>query len=177
MEPMAKPRNSNAQALAGTDGAIDAKTAYEQLCTDFRALNTILWQLPVIVTTLTGGLWFAVASFDLTDQARSGLLVFAGLADLIMIAALIRLRYVMETMRGRICAFDGRPSPKGNFFTVGLMSLLLLIVALGSFTASCNPSAWFAKAASHSPDRGRAHGLPARRWLLPAQRDDSRAPL
>jgi hypothetical protein len=140
MQAMATRRNSGA---AGAREPVDTKTAYEQLCSDFRGLNTILWQMPVIFTTLTGGLWYAVASLDLTDYARSALLVFAGLANLIMIAALIRLRFVMERLRTKIVALDQRPSPGGSYFTVGALSLLLLLTAVGSFVASACPGKWF----------------------------------
>ena len=129
-----------------TTGLTD-QTKYEQLCTDFRALNAILWQMPVIFTTLTGGLWFSVASLELTNHARTLILEFAALANLIMIAALIRLRIVMERQRRGIARLDQRDSPGLNFFTVGMMSLLLLLVAGGSWTASRDPTAWFAKAA------------------------------
>nr|NUR36591.1 hypothetical protein [Sphingomonas sp.] len=129
-----------------TTGLTD-QTKYEQLCTDFRALNAILWQMPVIFTTLTGGLWFSVASLDLTNHARTLILEFAALANLIMIAALIRLRIIMESQRQGIARLDQRVSPGLNFFTVGMMSLLLLLVAGGSWTASRDPAAWFAKAA------------------------------
>ncbi|TIV49441.1 MAG: hypothetical protein E5V88_24645 [Mesorhizobium sp.] len=74
----------------------DQKVIYEQRCEDFRSLNGFLWQSPLIVMTLTGGLWFAVASFDINDRARSMLLIFAGISNLLMIIALIRLRYVMQ---------------------------------------------------------------------------------
>jgi hypothetical protein len=33
------------------------KTIFEQDCQEFRSLNGFLWQIPVIVSTLTGGLW------------------------------------------------------------------------------------------------------------------------
>jgi hypothetical protein len=144
------PKESRKEASGGepmTRG-LDDKTKYEQLCTDFRALNAILWQMPVIFTTLTGGLWFAVASLDLTNHARSLILSFAALANLLMIGALIRLRYIMEKQRKKICELDHRDSPSFNFFTVGLMSLLLLLVAGGSWVASRDPAAWFVKAAA-----------------------------
>ena len=149
----AGPKETRKEASGGeliTRG-LDDKTKYEQLCTDFRALNAILWQMPVIFTTLTGGLWFAVASLDLTNHARSLILVFAALANLLMIAALARLRYIMEKQRKKICEIDHRDSPGFNFFTVGLMSLLLFLVAGGSWVASRDPAAWFAKAAAKAP--------------------------
>ena len=35
---------------------VDPDAVYEQLNQDYRSLNGFLWQLPVLVTTLTGGL-------------------------------------------------------------------------------------------------------------------------
>ena len=127
---------------------INKETVYEQLCNDFRSLNGFLWQTPLIFMTLTGGLWFAVASFDMTDDARSWLMLFAGLANLIMIAALYRLRTVMQSLLDEIRRYDGRPAPGPNFFIVRCFSLLLLLAAAGSFAASWNPAEWFSKAAA-----------------------------
>ncbi len=154
--------------------AVDDKTKYEQLCNDFRSLNGFLWQTPLIFMTLTGGLWFAVASFDITDVARFWLLIFAGVANLLMIAALYRLRFVMQGIMNRIQALDGRPEPGMNFFIVTCLSLLLLMAAVGSFLASIQPSRYFEKGAEAAPvetergsgnrlerpevERGRDHG-------------------
>ncbi|KHA62668.1 hypothetical protein NI18_21505 [Sphingomonas sp. Ant20] len=85
---------------------IEPKVIYEQLCNDFRSLNGFLWQTPLIIMTLTGGLWFAVASFDMSEMARSRLLLFATLANIIMIIALFRLRYVMQRIQNQIRAHD-----------------------------------------------------------------------
>lgn len=92
----------------------DQKAIYEQRCEDFRSLNGFLWQSPLIIMTLTGGLWFAVASFALSDGARTMLLVFAGLANLLMIGALIRLRWVMQSVLRDIRVYDGKRRIDGN---------------------------------------------------------------
>lgn len=131
-------------------GTLDDKVVYEQLCNDFRSLNGFLWQTPLIFMTLTGGLWFAVSSFELSPIARSWLLVFAGIANLLMIAALFRLRFVMHKIMCRIQQLDGRPDPKMNFFIVSCFSLLLLTAAIGSFIASCDPPRYFTKAAQNT---------------------------
>lgn len=127
--------------------APDQKAVYEQRCEDFRSLNGFLWQSPLIIMTLTGGLWFAVASFALSDTARSMLLIFAGLANLLMIGALIRLRWVMRGVLRDIRAYDGLHAVGGNFIIVGIFSALLALTALGSFIASCHPGAYFTKQA------------------------------
>ncbi len=40
------------------------KVIFEQDCQEFRSLNGFLWQIPVIVSTLTGGLWFGAGKID-----------------------------------------------------------------------------------------------------------------
>lgn len=126
-----------------TKPTIEPKVVYEQLCSDFRSLNSFLWQTPIIFMTLTGGLWFAVASFDMSGMARSRLLLFAAIANVVMIAALIRLRYVMQKIQNEIRRHDGRPEIGPNYFIVSCFSLLLLIAAVGSAMASCRPAAYF----------------------------------
>lgn len=123
----------------------DQKVIYEQRCADFRSLNGFLWQSPLIIMTLTGGLWFAVASFEISVSARLMLLTFAGLANLIMIGALIRLRLVMQSVLRDIRNYDNKHAIGGNFWIVGLFSALLLLAAIGSFIASCDPAAYFIK--------------------------------
>jgi hypothetical protein len=126
----------------------DQKVIYEQRCEDFRSLNGFLWQSPLIIMSLTGGLWFAAASFALSDAARTMLLVFAGLANLLMIGALIRLRWVMQSVLTDIRGYDKKHKVGGNYIIVGIFSLLLLMTAFGSFVASCNPGAYFTRPAA-----------------------------
>ncbi len=126
----------------------DQKAIYEQRCEDFRSLNGFLWQSPLIIMTLTGGLWFAVASFALSDSARTMLLVFAGLANLLMIGALIRLRWVMQSVLRDIRRYDGKHRIGGNYIIVGIFSALLAMTAFGSFVASSHPAAYFTKTAA-----------------------------
>ena len=130
----------------------DQKVIYEQRCQDFRSLNGFLWQSPLIIMSLTGGLWFAVASFALSTGARSMLLVFAGLANFLMIGALIRLRWIMQSVLRDIRRYDGKHAVGGNFIIVGIFSALLLLTAIGSFTASSDPGAYFVKPSS--PGKG-----------------------
>lgn len=128
-----------------TSDAPDQKVIYQQRCEDFRSLNGFLWQSPLLIMTLTGGLWFAVASFELSDGARSMLLRFAGTSNLLMIVALIRLRYVMQRVLTDIRAYDRKSSVGGNYYIVGVFCLLLLAAAAVSFTASWAPSTYFTK--------------------------------
>ncbi|NYF33820.1 hypothetical protein [Sphingopyxis sp. JAI108] len=123
----------------------DQKAIYEQRCEDFRSLNGFLWQSPLIIMSLTGGLWFAVASFALSNSARSMLLIFSCLANLLMIGALIRLRWIMQSVLRDIRSYDGKRFVGGNYIIVGIFSALLFMTAAGSLVAACNPAAYFTK--------------------------------
>jgi hypothetical protein len=132
-------------------GRSRTRTRCTALCGDFRSLNGFLWQTPVLFTTLTRGLWFAVASLPLTIAARSGLLVFAGLANLIMTVALYRLRYVMQRIQDQIRERDGRAGIGLNYMIVTCFASLLLIAALGSLWAAARLGEVFVA----RPERGR----------------------
>jgi hypothetical protein len=125
----------------------DQKVIYEQRCDDFRSLNTFLWQSPLIIMTLTGGLWFAVASFDISNTARSMLLVFAGIANILMIIALYRLRAVMESVLDDIRDYDRKVPIGGSYTIVRCFCALLLCAAGGSLYAAWQPQSYFTKGA------------------------------
>lgn len=119
------------------------KIISEQLCEDFRSLNGFLWQTPLIVMALTGGLWFAVASFNLTDMGRSALLAFAAIANCSMIVALFRLRYVMQRIQDQIRSRDGRAVIGPNYTIVICFSVMLSLAVIGSLIASSSPGLYF----------------------------------
>lgn len=74
-----------------------AKSAYEQNCQQFRSLNQIMWQVPMIAVTLTGGLWYAVATLKGVDSGtRIGLLAFCAAGNILLILMINRVRDVME---------------------------------------------------------------------------------
>ena len=128
--------------------ARDQKVIYEQRCEDFRSLNGFLWQSPLIIMSLTGGLWFAVASFALSASARSMLLVFACISNLLMIGALVRLRWVMQQVLDDIRDYDGKRRTTGDYTIVKIFSAMLFCTAIGSGIAAFNPSAYFIKASA-----------------------------
>lgn len=73
--------------------------AYNQNSETFRALNSLMWQIPLIAMTLTGGLWFGVSSISKDSGLtflRPGLLLLAGVGDLVLIVILERLRHIIE---------------------------------------------------------------------------------
>lgn len=69
--------------------------AYEQNYTHFRALNSIMWQIPVLAMTLTGGLWFGVSKIQTNFLLVSVLLLTAVIGNLALALVLIRFRHVM----------------------------------------------------------------------------------
>src|SRR6266568_1142762 len=70
------------------------KLCYQQNFEQFRSLNQIMWQVPIIAMTLTGGLWFGVAKIDV-QSAQCALLALAVLGNSGLIAVLHRTRFVM----------------------------------------------------------------------------------
>jgi SAM-dependent methyltransferase len=72
-----------------------ALAAFNQNFETFRALNALMWQIPLIAMTLTGGLWFGVSSIKDMPTMRSGLLLLAGLGNLGLMVVLARLRHII----------------------------------------------------------------------------------
>ncbi len=70
--------------------------AYQQNYEQFRSLNQIMWQIPVLAMTLTGGLWFGVSQILDTPLLVSVLLVTAAVGNITFIAVLHRFRHVMQ---------------------------------------------------------------------------------
>lgn len=116
-----------------------ATEIYKRLGDDFRSLNVILWQLPPIMITITGGLWFAAANFKLTSSGQSLILMFVSISNVLMILAMLRLRYVIFGLQKQIRAIDNLPTSQNPFLTVSLMSGVLALSAIGSFWVAACP--------------------------------------
>ena len=117
-------------------GVVTQSQIYEQRCAEFRSLNGFFWQIPLIVMTLNGGLWFAVASLDLTAIAREWILAFAAVANLAMIIALCRLRGLMDVLLGHIRAAEGTQAPKWGWVILMVFCILLGVAGLGASGAA-----------------------------------------
>lgn len=72
------------------------QSAYEQNYQQFRSLNQIMWQIPVLAMTLTGGLWFGVSKLSDNPLLTSALLLTAVFGNLTLVFILYRFRHVME---------------------------------------------------------------------------------
>jgi len=64
--------------------------------------------------TLNGGLWYSVASLDLSVSSQRGVLTFAVVANLVMAVALGRLRNVMASLLVQIHVRMPSASPMGR---------------------------------------------------------------
>jgi hypothetical protein len=117
-------------------GVVTQSQIYEQRCAEFRSLNGFFWQIPLIVMTLNGGLWFAVASLDLTAIARGSILLFAAIANLAMIITLWRLRSLMELLLTHIRAAEGTHEPKWGQVILWVFCTLFAVASIGAIVAA-----------------------------------------
>lgn len=69
--------------------------SYEQNFITFRSLNNLMWQVPLISMTLTGGLWFGVTKVGDFFWFKSALLFLAAIGNLGLVVALHRLRFLI----------------------------------------------------------------------------------
>jgi len=114
------------------------KVCYEQNYLQFRSLNQIMWQVPIIAMTLTGGLWFGAAKVNNIQNFQYALLVLAFIGNAGLIVILTRIRYVMGEYLDALRGFHpkGFVEAKGeNWLTrservVGTFRLLLGISAV-----------------------------------------------
>ncbi|PVM90697.1 hypothetical protein [Caulobacter endophyticus] len=121
---------------------------YEQRSNEFRSLNTFFWQIPLIMMTLNGGLWFSVATLEVDPIVQSCMLWFAAAANFVMIAALWRLRDVMGELLAGIREYEGRPAPQADRIILWLFCGVFFVAGAGAFVAGFAPSTHFLKAAN-----------------------------
>ena len=95
------------------------RICYEQNCHTFRGLNDIMWQVPVIAMTLTGGLWYGVGSMPVALLVKQALLLFSAVVNVGLILVIRRTRTVMGAYLDRIKEFHpmafAAPSPGTSF--------------------------------------------------------------
>ncbi|MCA0279078.1 MAG: class I SAM-dependent methyltransferase [Proteobacteria bacterium] len=69
--------------------------AFNQNSEHFRSLNSLMWQVPLIAMTLTGGLWFGVSTTPTSKFIQVCLLGLAAFGNLSLLIALSRIRFIM----------------------------------------------------------------------------------
>lgn len=124
---------------------------YEQNCNEFRSINGFFWQVPLIMMTLNGGLWYSVASLSLSVTAQRGILAFAIFANIVMVVGLQRLRGIMQHLLTQIHAYQGTQAPGRARIIQYLFQALLIFAAAGAFAAALNPTEYFTRALELQP--------------------------
>ena len=71
------------------------KVCYEQNFQQYRAMNQIMWQVPLLAITITGGLWYAALGVSGASAFRGPLFLLSAVLDFSLIAVLWRVRFVM----------------------------------------------------------------------------------
>lgn len=160
------------------------KLCFEQNAQSVRSLNAIMWQVPLIAMTLTGGLWYGVAtSSQLPTIAQYALLLFTAIADLLLVPIIWRIRSVMQAYIDKTVEFypAGAPDTRTKLkapnewlsnrlndkIVVKIFSILLLVAAILSIlgaiflprNSSEAPSACLEiESLKRSTDGGELHG-------------------
>lgn len=114
--------------------------AYNQNSENFRSLNQLMWQIPLIAMSLTGGLWFGVSKTDSSPLFQVCLLGLAAAGNLGLLVVLQRLRYIMQGYLVWLKKFDPEgfvEAPGDDFFTRPYMvrrtfQLVLTLAAIAS---------------------------------------------
>lgn len=121
------------------------KLCFIQNSETVRSLNQIMWQIPLVAMTLTGGIWYGVSSTaQLPLIARNALLLFVTMADILLIIVIWRVREVMEhyIVKARNFYPSGFPDTNSKIkicclknkekIVVKVFSLILIITAIAS---------------------------------------------
>jgi hypothetical protein len=125
-----------------------AKLCYSENSEHARQLNTQLNTIPALAVTVTGGLWYgAAATASLDEVTQFGLLVLAGLSDLVLIFAGFRIRNVFESHLEVLEAFYPKAFPPrraknsilpelARYSMIKMYCGLILIAAIASFVGA-----------------------------------------
>lgn len=120
------------------------KACYEQNYQHFRAMNQIMWQIPLLAISLTGGLWYAISMQQQSIALfRAPALLLGAALDLALMIVLIRVRYVMGAYLEKLRDFypagfvEAAGTEQGTFvFHRRKVVLYAFNTALG-FAAAC----------------------------------------
>jgi hypothetical protein len=124
-----------------------AKAAFDQNFLQFRHLNDQLNRVPTLAVTLTGGFWYVavIQKFPAGTEAhqeaiaRFALMIFATIANLMLIQIAIRIRDVMSGYWKRIAEFMGVHAPEkaapnrfvfGDYSMISMYATMMLAGAL-----------------------------------------------
>lgn len=120
------------------------RVCFEQNSEHLRSLNGLMWQVPLIAMTLTGGLWYGVAQLQPNSIAVQGLLILASITDLLLIFVMFRMRFIFKKILDKTRDFypmgvantDSKRLP--NNLVCGVFCFLLFFASLMSLYAVFN---------------------------------------
>lgn len=113
------------------------RIVYEQLCQDFRQLNNVMWQVPVLAMTLTGGIWFGISTVRSAPWIEVALWLLAAISNGAFIRVLWRLRKgVMEPILEAMCDFNGFKRPSGRYTVIRAFTAVLSTAVFISFVGA-----------------------------------------
>ncbi|QTC90327.1 class I SAM-dependent methyltransferase [Brevundimonas goettingensis] len=153
-----QPQQTAAQAAAPAINAPEQLAAYQQNAETFRSLNQLMWQIPLIAMTLTGGLWFGVAKADTSLALQLCLLGLAAAGNVGLIVVLFRLRYIM----GQYLEWAENYNPAGHVAARGSSLLtrptavrttfqfmlgMAAVISVGLMGLSAKQHGWWAQSA------------------------------
>lgn len=111
------------------------KCCYEQNCQQFRAMNQIMWQVPLLAITITGGLWYAALGVSGASDFRKPLFLLSAVLDFALIAVLWRVRFVMAAYLVQIESFN--PSAFVRASGTGVLNRSYTVVTAFSIALAC----------------------------------------
>lgn len=89
------------------------KICYDQNCQHMRHLSQIMYQIPLIAMTLTGGLWYGVATLvNIEPLIKDSLLLLSAIANVCLIIIINRIRDVMAAYLIKIEIFHPSAFPR-----------------------------------------------------------------
>lgn len=106
-----------------------------------RSLNQLMWQVPGMAIAITGGLWYGTTAVD-ADLARTWVLSFTALVDLLTVGIIWRLRHLIAIHLAFQHSFEARVRSKerGGWIVVICWGLILSVAAVLSVLGAVYPS-------------------------------------
>lgn len=111
------------------------KTCFQQNSEHLRSLNHLMWQVPLIAMTVTGGLWYGIAQQGVVGDIRKPLLLFACLANLSLIFVMIRVRHIFEKILDLTKPFSSNAIADTKKFFLPEKSVLVIFCVLLGFSS------------------------------------------
>lgn len=117
---------------------------YQERCQNFRSLNDLMWKIPFIAMTLTGGLWFGVASLDFSNEMRKALLFLSAVSNCLFVIVLYRVRSILAKYLEWMREFESeKKSKKLGYCVVTCFSIILIVASLLSAVICYNIEKFF----------------------------------